>query len=164
MRFRVDERATARFDDRIQGRCELSLAGLGDVVVRRRDGLYAYQLAVVVDDADQGVTDVVRGADLLSSTGWQIAIGRALGLAPVVYAHLPLVVEPDGSKLAKSRRSVPVDPRHTGTWLTQALRLLRQDPPPELAREAPAELLGWAARHWDIGRLTQVRSVLLTIS
>ena len=72
--------------------------------------LFAYQLAVVVDDAAQGVTDVVRGADLLDSTPWQIALQQALGLPPARYAHLPVVTEPDGAKLAKSRRSVGLDP------------------------------------------------------
>jgi len=152
-RFRIADGATVSFDDRIQGRCELALAELGDVIVRRRDGIPAYQLAVVVDDAAQAVTDVVRGADLLSSTGWQIALAGALGLAPVTYAHLPLVVEPDGSKLAKSRRSVPIDPRQRGAWLVNALRLLGQTPPPELGREPPATLLTWAAAQWDMGRL-----------
>jgi glutamyl-Q tRNA(Asp) synthetase len=159
VRFRIDDRETVRFDDGIQGRCELRLAELGDVVVRRRDGLAAYQLAVVVDDAAQGITDVVRGADLLASTGWQIAIGRALGLAPVRYAHLPLVVEPDGRKLAKSRRSVPVDTRQAGAWLARALGLLCQEPPAELAREAAPAVLGWGIAHWDIGRLRGVRSI-----
>jgi glutamyl-Q tRNA(Asp) synthetase len=159
LRFRVDDRATVCFDDRIQGPCELRFAELGDIIVSRRDGRAAYQLAVVVDDAAQGVTHVVRGADLLTSTGWQIALARALGLAPVEYAHLPLVVEPDGSKLAKSRHSVPIDPRQTGPWLLEALRLLNQEPPPPLAREAPSVVLGWAIGQWDIGRLNGIRTV-----
>ncbi|HTW37673.1 MAG TPA: tRNA glutamyl-Q(34) synthetase GluQRS [Steroidobacteraceae bacterium] len=159
VRFRVDDGASVCFDDRIQGRCEFRLGALGDVVVRRRDGLPAYQLAVVVDDAAQGVTDVVRGADLLSSTGWQIALARALGLPAVTYAHLPLVVEPDGRKLAKSRRSVPVDPRERGPWLLEALRLLNQAPPPALAREAAPTILAWGVAHWDIERLHGIRSV-----
>jgi glutamyl-Q tRNA(Asp) synthetase len=159
VRFRVSDEASACFEDRIQGLCELGLAELGDVVIRRRDGLHAYQLAVVVDDADQRVTHVVRGADLLPSTGWQIAIARALGLPPFTYAHLPLLVEPDGSKLAKSRRSVPVDPGRKGAWLIETLRLLRQDPPPGLAQEAPTAILGWATRNWDIRRLAGIRSV-----
>jgi glutamyl-Q tRNA(Asp) synthetase len=159
IRFRVDDRATVCFEDRIQGRCEFKLAELGDVVVRRRDGLASYQLAVVVDDAAQGVTHVVRGADLLSSTGWQLALARALGLASPIYAHLPLVVEPDGSKLAKSQRSVPIDPRRRGAWLWETLRLLHQNPPPELARETPTAVLKWAARHWDPQPLTGLRTV-----
>jgi glutamyl-Q tRNA(Asp) synthetase len=159
IRFRVDDRATVRFEDRIQGRCEFKLGELGDVVIRRRDGAPAYQLAVVVDDAAQGVTHVVRGADLLSSTAWQLALARALDIPSPAYAHLPLVVEPDGSKLAKSQRSVPIDPSQRSAWLWDTVRLLHQNPPPELAHEAPAAVLGWAARHWDLRPLMGLRTV-----
>ena len=162
IRFRVDDLATVCFEDRIQGRCELPLAQLGDVIVRRRDGVPAYQLAVVVDDAAQGVTHVVRGADLLSSTGWQLALARALRLTSPTYAHLPLVVEPDGSKLAKSNRSVPIDPHRRGAWLWEALRLLQQNPPSELASEPPEVVLGWAARRWDLGLSRGLRTVQMT--
>ncbi len=159
LRFRVDDGATVHFEDRIQGPCLFGLQELGDVVVRRRDGVHAYQLAVVVDDAAQAVTSVVRGADLLPSTGWQIALSQALGLRIPDYAHLPVVVEPDGGKLAKSRHSVPVEPLSAGGWLIRALDLLRQDPPAELAREPPASLLGWAIDHWSIRQLSRIRSV-----
>lgn len=159
LRFRVDEAATIRFEDRLQGWCEFRLRQLGDVVVRRRDGVAAYQLAVVVDDAAQGVTSVVRGADLLPSTAWQIALSRALGLPALTYAHLPIVVEPDGSKLAKSRRSVPVDPAHAAQWLWAALLQLRQDPPAELAREPPDRLVAWAIARWNAGPLSRLRTI-----
>lgn len=148
-----------RFEDRIQGPCEFALRELGDVVVRRRDGVPAYQLAVVVDDAAQAVTSVVRGADLLSSTAWQIALAQALGLPVPRYAHLPVVVEPDGAKLAKSSRSVPIDPIDPGAWLVSALTLLRQDPPADLAHEPPAVLLRWASERWSLGRLSRIRAV-----
>ncbi|MGH8261593.1 MAG: glutamate--tRNA ligase family protein, partial [Steroidobacteraceae bacterium] len=148
LRFRVDDAAVIRFDDRIQGPQALALQSLGDVVVRRRDGLYAYQLAVTVDDAAQGITDVIRGADLLESTAWQLAIARALGVSPPACGHLPVIVESDGRKLAKSRRSTPLDPLHCGAWLALALRLLRQDPPADLDRERPSVLLDWAVHHW----------------
>ena len=110
----------------MQGTCAFDLAERGDVIVRRRDGAFAYQLAVVVDDARQGVTDVVRGADLLDSTAWQISLQRALGLPTPRYAHLPLITEPGGAKLAKSRRSVALEPERAGPQLWQALTLLRQ--------------------------------------
>ena len=105
------------FEDRLQGHCEFALAERGDVVIRRRDGAFAYQLAVVVDDALQGITDVVRGADLLDSTPWQIALQRSLALPTPRYAHVPLVIEPDGQKLAKSRRSVALRPQQAGAAL-----------------------------------------------
>lgn len=101
IRFRAPEEVIG-FDDLIVGRHEESVAErTGDFVVRRADGLFAYQLAVVVDDADQGVTQVVRGADLLTSTPRQIALQRALGYPTPEYAHVPLVINPDGSKLGK---------------------------------------------------------------
>ncbi len=159
IRFRIDDGVSVRFEDRIQGACEFALRELGDVVVRRRDGIHAYQLAVVVDDAEQAVTSVVRGADLLPSTAWQIALARALELPVPRYAHLPVVVEPDGAKLAKARRSVPVDPLAAGSWLIKALELLGQDPPTDLAREPPSSLLRWAIAHWSLRRLSRIRSV-----
>ena len=147
------------FTDRIQGECRVDLAALGDVLIRRRDGAFAYQLAVVVDDALQEVTDVVRGADLIDSTPWQILIQEALGLPRVRYAHLPLVTEPSGAKLAKSRRSVPLDPRRAGPQLFEALRLLGQDPPAELKPEPPEVLIAWARLRWTIESLQGLRSV-----
>lgn len=158
-RFRIDDDEVVRFEDRIQGPRSYALRQLGDVIVRRRDGLIAYQLAVTVDDASQAVTDVVRGADLLESTAWQIAIARALGFRLPRFAHLPLVVEPDGSKLAKSRRSAPVDLLHCSAWLAETLRLLGQEPPSELAREPPRTQLDWAVRHFRTGPLLGVRTV-----
>ena len=148
LRFRLDDSPT-QFDDRWQGPRHFDPARLGDPVVRRRDGLFAYQLAVVVDDIHQGVTDVVRGADLLDSTPWQRAIFVALGRAPPRYAHSPIVTEPDGRKLAKSRRSIAVECASPGENLYGSLHLLRQSPPPELARSPTAEILAWASLNWN---------------
>jgi len=148
-RFRVDD-GTIEFEDRAQGHCVFSLRERGDVVVRRRDGIFAYQLAVVVDDARQGVTDVVRGADLLDNTPWQIALQRALGLPTPRYCHLPLVVEQHGGKLSKSRRSLALDPGEAGTQLYQSLKILRQAPPLKLELESPPMILAWATAHWSI--------------
>jgi glutamyl-Q tRNA(Asp) synthetase len=148
-RFRVDEQQTVCFEDRFQGPCQFELGTLGDVVIRRRDGIFAYQLAVVVDDAAEGITHVVRGADLLASTAWQLSLQRALRVPPPVYAHLPLIVEPNGAKLAKSRRSVPLDAQRAAPLLLTALRLLRQSPPPSLEFESPASVLAWAGVHWN---------------
>jgi glutamyl-Q tRNA(Asp) synthetase len=110
IRLRVPDGARVGFDDAIQGRFEQDVAReVGDVVLRRADGYWAYQLAVVVDDADQGITDVVRGADLLDSTPRQILLQRALGLPTPRHAHLPLVVDATGHKLSKSLDALPVD-------------------------------------------------------
>jgi glutamyl-Q tRNA(Asp) synthetase len=157
-RLRVGTGAVS-FADRVQGRCQFELAERGDVIVRRRDGTIAYQLAVVIDDALQGITDVVRGADLLDSTPWQIALQSVLALPSPRYAHLPVVTEPNGAKLAKSRRSVALDPARAGAQLYEVLGLLNQSPPAELKSAPPAELIPWALSHWDIGRLRGLSQV-----
>jgi glutamyl-Q tRNA(Asp) synthetase len=157
-RFRVPAQVIS-FADRLHGQCRFDLSARGDVIIRRRDNTFAYQLAVVIDDAAQGITDVVRGADLLDSTPWQIALQRALGLPTPRYAHLPVVTEPDGAKLAKSRRSVALDPARAGAQLWQALRLLQQAPPLELTLQSPAQILGWAIAHWSLAPLVRVREV-----
>ncbi len=156
-RLRVGGELT--FTDRLQGECRFDLEALGDVIVCRRDGTFAYQLAVVVDDAWQGVTDVVRGADLLDSTPWQLSLQRALGLPQPRYAHLPLVTEPDGTKLAKSRRSVALDPARAGEQLTAALRLLGQAVEPKLELEPAPRILARAIARWDPQVLRGVREV-----
>lgn len=160
IRFRIDDAETVGFDDRFQGTIALPMRTLGDVIVRRRDGVFAYQLAVVVDDALQGVTDVVRGADLLESTGWQIALQRALGLPTPRYAHLPLLLERTGEKLSKSRRSAALGADRTaGPELRNALRLLGLSPPTELV--TPPTLLQWATCRWQEQPPPQGREVIL---
>ena len=157
-RLRVPDR-TLTFTDRLQGGCAFELAERGDVILRRRDGAFAYQLAAVVDDARQQVTDVVRGADLLDSTPWQITLQQALGLPRPRYAHLPLVTEPDGTKLAKSRRSVALDPPRAPELLVSALELLGQEPMVELKFESAPAILSWAIAHWQPERMAGVRAV-----
>jgi len=127
IRLRVgDERVG--FYDAIQGQFEQSAREqIGDFVLRRADGLWAYQLAVVIDDAAQGITEVVRGADLLDSTPRQILLQRALGLPTPNYAHLPLVVDAQGRKLSKSCEARPVDPDDPLPALQHALSVLGQD-------------------------------------
>lgn len=127
VRFRVPPGIIA-FDDAIAGRIEEDVATMtGDFVIKRADGPFAYQLAVVVDDADQGVTQVVRGGDLLSSTARQIALQQALQLPQPAYAHLPLVTAPDGTKLGKRDGALPLptlDDARVRATLAAALRLL----------------------------------------
>ena len=137
IRFRAPDQ-TIGFDDLVAGHLEEDVAAMtGDFVVRRADGLFAYQLAVVVDDAEQGVTQVVRGADLLTSTPRQIALQRALGLPTPQYAHLPLVLSEDGSKLGKRDGALPLpslDEKHVGETLALALRHLGIDVVADTAR------------------------------
>ncbi|MDQ6802818.1 MAG: tRNA glutamyl-Q(34) synthetase GluQRS [Acidobacteriota bacterium] len=123
IRFRSPD-AVLSFDDAIAGHVEENVARTtGDFVVKRADGPFAYQLAVVVDDAGQGVTQVVRGADLLASTPRQIALQRALDLPTPDYAHLPLVVAADGSKLGKRDGALPLSPLDVPATLSAALRV-----------------------------------------
>ena len=129
VRFQVPD-GTIAFEDRVRGRIEEEVSrAVGDFVVRRADGPFAYQLAVVVDDAAQGVTEVVRGGDLLSSTARQIALQRALGLPTPAYTHLPLVLGSDGKKLGKRDGALPLetlDEKQVRESLALALRLLGQ--------------------------------------
>jgi glutamyl-Q tRNA(Asp) synthetase len=148
LRFRVSE-TPIHFDDLYQGAQCFELDACGDVVVRRRDGLATYQLAVVVDDAFQGVTRVVRGADLLASTPWQIDLQRALSMPTPIYGHLPLVVEADGGKLSKSRHAVPLDRSQVAQGLTTTLTLLSHTPPADLAHAPIKDVWKWAFEHWN---------------
>jgi glutamyl-Q tRNA(Asp) synthetase len=147
LRFRVRERPIY-FDDLYLGPQHFDLAQCGDVVVQRRDGIASYQLAVVVDDAFQGVTRVVRGADLLSSTPWQIDLSDALALAAPIYGHLPLLLESDGAKLSKTRNATPIDPVSAPKLLVSTLTHLSQTPPPDLAHSSIKDVWNWAFAHW----------------
>jgi len=150
IRLRVED-VPVCFEDRVQGaRCTRLARTLGDPIIKRRDGCYAYLLAVVVDDADQGVTDVVRGADLIEHTAAQIHLQRALALASPRYAHVPALLEPDGSKLAKSARSVSLDPRRAPAQLARVLGMLGITPPAALAAGPVEALWEWAIEHWRI--------------
>ncbi|WBG65474.1 tRNA glutamyl-Q(34) synthetase GluQRS [Pseudomonas citronellolis] len=156
IRIRVPELEYA-FVDRVQGEFRQHLGReVGDFVIRRRDGLYAYQLAVVLDDAWQGVTDIVRGADLLDNTPRQLYLQELLGVAHPRYLHVPLIVQPDGHKLGKSYRSPPLAAEQAAPLLLRALKALGQAAPAELAGATPAEVLAWGVAHWDAARIPRV--------
>lgn len=163
LRFRIDTlQSGISFEDRLQGlTSEDCRHAAGDFVIRRRDGFMAYHLAVVVDDELQGVTEVVRGCDLLSSTPRQILLQRALGYRTPGYAHLPLLLEADGRKLAKSRHALPLDSGRAASALWEALRWLRQDPPPEMAGASIREIWAWAQPNWRPQRLVGCRELRL---
>ncbi|WP_123401825.1 tRNA glutamyl-Q(34) synthetase GluQRS [Inmirania thermothiophila] len=153
LRVRVDGTAVD-FVDAVRGPQREHLAATsGDFIVRRADGIVAYQLAVVVDDHDQGVTEVVRGADLLDSTARQIHLHRLLGLTPPRYAHVPVALGPDGAKLSKQTGARALDPAAAPRLLCAALRLLGQAPPPQLAGEPAATVVAWALAHWRLDRV-----------
>ncbi len=142
------------FDDSIQGPVASNLASeAGDFIVQRADGLFAYQLAVVVDDAAAGISHVVRGADLLASTARQIFLQRCLGVPTPAYAHLPVAVNAAGEKLSKQTRAAPVDSSRPGPALLGALEFLGHKPPPELLGLGVHDLWAWAMANW---RLAQV--------
>jgi glutamyl-Q tRNA(Asp) synthetase len=137
------------FRDRLQGRqCASLQAEGGAFVVRRRDGLFAYQLACALDESDMEITHVVRGADLMASTLRQRLVLDKLGRTGPDYAHLPVLIDASGDKLSKSAGSAMVDSSQPGPVLIRALSLLRQDPPPELERATGPEILDWAVHHW----------------
>ncbi|MCK9387122.1 MAG: tRNA glutamyl-Q(34) synthetase GluQRS [Sulfuritalea sp.] len=152
-RLRVDD-ARVSFDDAIQGRIVSDLASdAGDFILLRADGLFAYQLAVVVDDAEAGITHVVRGADLLASTARQIFLQQCLGLPTPAYAHLPVAVNTAGEKLSKQTRAAAVDLSRPAPALYAALEFLGQQPPPELSSAAVNELWNWAKENWQLARV-----------
>lgn len=157
IRLRVEE-GDFSFSDKVQGKVSDSLAETtGDFVIKRADGLFAYQLAVVVDDHHQGITQVVRGADLLDSTNRQIYLQKTLGFVTPEYMHLPIVISADGKKLSKRTRTDPVVLQDPASAITRALRFLGQDPPMGFTLNA---LWEWALVHWDSNRIPRVKSSL----
>jgi glutamyl-Q tRNA(Asp) synthetase len=142
------------FTDRIQGTYRQDVAAaVGDTILKRRDQVFAYLPAVVVDDAAQGVTHVVRGADLLDNTPRQILLQRLLGLPEPAYAHVPVLTEPDDTKLAKSRRSVRLDLSEALPQLLAAFSMLGLSPPGSLASATIADAWDWGIGHWNINRV-----------
>lgn len=159
--WRVRAQGTVAFVDRVQGPQADDLeAAFGDFVVLRADGQFAYQLAVVIDDADAGVTHVVRGADLLDSTGRQIHLQRRLGLATPRYLHVPVVVNAAGEKLSKQTLASAIDAYPPAQMLLAALRFLGQNPPHMPTDAPPAAILDWAVAHWSVSSIPPVRQVV----
>lgn len=137
------------FVDAVQGPIEQDVErAVGDFVLRRADGLFAYQLAVVVDDAAQGITDIVRGSDLLDSTARQIVLQQLLGYPTPTYHHLPIAVNRQGQKMSKQTfaPALPMDNPLPALW--QALRFLGQQPPPELLEGELTSFWQWAIANW----------------
>ena len=138
------------FSDEIQGTYRQNVAAaVGDLIIRRRDQVFAYLLAVVIDDAAQGVTHVVRGADLLDNTPRQIYLQRCLGLDSPRYAHVPVLTETDGTKLAKSRRSMRVQCAVAHRQLVSVFSLLGMNPPAELQSMELNALWQWGIANWN---------------
>ncbi len=154
--WRVDTRgARIAFDDAVQGRIEQNLeTEIGDFVLYRADNLYAYQLAVVVDDAEAGITHVVRGADLLDSTPRQIYLQKLLNLPTPQYLHLPVAVNAAGEKLSKQTRAPAIERSNALPALIDALRFLGQQPP---ALDSVPALWQWTAENWRREKIPRSR-------
>jgi glutamyl-Q tRNA(Asp) synthetase len=160
-RFRVQS-GSVHFEDIIQGQVAVDVAReAGDFVIRRRDGLFAYQLACAVDDHAQGFTHVIRGADLIGSTARQLLLQRALSFTPPAYGHLPLALDAAGRKLAKSSAAPAVRLTDAPLLLWKALEFLQQAPPPQLTHTDLEEIWDWAFRHWSIAPIMGRRGILI---
>ncbi len=148
-------------EDALQGRISQSVEKeIGDFTVLRADGIFTYQIAVVVDDAFQGITHVVRGADLLLSTPRQIFLQRLLGLPPLAYAHLPIAINASGEKLSKQTLAPLADLSNPAAMVLRVLEFLGQHPPAELAGYDLDSVWKWAIAHWDFRKLNGIKTKL----
>jgi glutamyl-Q tRNA(Asp) synthetase len=160
-RFKTDV-AHLVFKDEIQGMFDHRMQrDIGDFVLKRADGLFAYQLAVVVDDAEQGITHVVRGADLLNSTSRQILLQFSLKLATPRYAHVPLAGTADGDKLSKQTHAEPISADNAVEMLWQAMQFLGMKPPTYLRKESLPELWNWGLNHWELDKVPKQQMIEL---
>jgi glutamyl-Q tRNA(Asp) synthetase len=146
----IIENKMVSFTDRVYGEYRQNLHQVGDQVLKRKDDLYAYQLAVLVDDYDSGITHVVRGLDLMDNTPRQIHLLEKLGWPIPVYLHIPLIINDDGQKLSKQNQAQPLNLTHPVQNLLKALAFLQQPKPPETSQQIPETLLAWASEHWQV--------------
>ena len=156
LRLRTDHHPI-QFTDSLSGPvCQRLEKDLGDFVLRRADGVYAYQLAVVVDDAAQNITHVVRGTDLLDSTPRQIYLQQLLSYTTPVYMHLPVVTNAQGEKLSKQTHAAPIDLSNALSQMVAALRFLGQNPPKALDQETFSSFWQWAIKNWRIDKIPRI--------
>ena len=159
IRLRVAD-ACIEFTDSIQGHCAQDLGTeIGDFVLRRADGIFAYQLAVVVDDAEQGITEIIRGADLLASAPRQIFLQRILRYETPRYGHLPIAVNPAREKLSKQTLAKPIDAKKATEELFDALKFLGQSPLYSLRQSSQKALWDWALAHWSLENIPSKRTI-----
>ncbi|WP_165310327.1 tRNA glutamyl-Q(34) synthetase GluQRS [Vibrio ziniensis] len=126
-----------------------------DFIIKRRDGLYAYNLAVVIDDVNQGVTEVVRGADLIEPTGRQISLYKTLNQTPISYLHLPLAMDINGNKLSKQNHATAIDANNPRPTLIKAMQFLGFNLPDEMIEGRINEIILWGTENWHIGQLPE---------
>jgi glutamyl-Q tRNA(Asp) synthetase len=159
IRLRTDDEPV-EFTDKLQGPQSQRLESeSGDFIIKRRDGLIAYHLAVVADDFDQGISEVVRGIDLLDSTPRHIHLQRALGFTTPDYLHIPVVENAEGQKLSKLTGAKAIAGDGTGPTLVSALKALKQHPPSDLAHEDIGEIWAWAIANWRTDVLQHCKSI-----
>jgi glutamyl-Q tRNA(Asp) synthetase len=145
---------TIRFNDGIMGNYTQSLnQSVGDFILRRRDGLISYQLAVVIDDHLQGVTEIIRGADLIDSTPRQLLLQQCLGYTTPTYGHIPLAINNLGQKLSKQHHAKQLPQTNEQEQLWLALDWLKQRPPSELRHTSVNEIITWGITHWDMSTI-----------
>ncbi len=150
------------FHDQIQGIISQNLArDIGDFVVKRADGLFAYQLAVVVDDAEQGITHIVRGSDLIDSTSRQIFLQRLLGYQTPRYAHVPVAANANGEKLSKQTMAKAIMPGVASNLLFEALTFLGQQPPAVIKNATTSDVWRWAFAHWQLNNVPKLRRIII---
>ena len=148
------------FTDRLQGpQCQQLESESGDFIIQRRDGLIAYHLAVVADDFDQGITEVVRGVDLLDSTTRHIHLQNVLGFTTPDYLHIPVIENADGQKLSKLTGAKGISTNEAGLTLASALAALKQRPPTDLGRQNINEIWAWALANWHPDALRHLKSI-----
>jgi glutamyl-Q tRNA(Asp) synthetase len=153
---------TLSFNDELQGVLSHHIADQhGDFIIRRKDNIIAYQLAVVVDDYQQNINHVIRGFDLLDSTPKQIYLQQLLGYPTPRYAHVPIITDPQGNKLSKQNLAQAVDTKNPSKTLFLLLHSLHQKPPAQLKNASVTDMLDWAIEHWNSQLLKNIRTITL---
>lgn len=148
------------FEDQLQGNINVAPSEVeDDFIIKRKDGLYAYNLAVVVDDIEQGITEIVRGSDLISTTGKQLCLYQLLGANQPNYVHLPVAVSSPGLKLSKQNHATAVDTLNPTPILKKVLAFLGHPVPKDIPQQSCPEILFWAIQHWSLDKVPKQREI-----
>jgi len=156
----INQHGLYQFNDIFQGKvtCDIALAK-EDFIIHRKDGLFAYQLAVVVDDIFQNINHVIRGCDLLEPTARQLTLFATLNKQAPQYGHIPLAITKQGYKLSKQNKAPAIDNNNPQPTLIAALEFLGQDPEPDLVHENVTNIISWAIQHWDRDKVAKVKEI-----
>lgn len=160
-RLRCDDKPIS-FIDNLMGKQSFNIELLtGDFILQRRDGYFSYHLACGIDDAEQNITEVVRGSDLLKCTPYQIHIQQSLNLRSPQYCHLPIVISARGQKLSKQHHAEPINPKNSVDLLYKTLKFLGQTPPIELIDSSQEDIWHWAKTHWRLDLVPQKHQIMV---